>query len=396
MSSNLPPSNRPRNKPPEPWRIERMVQRVPAHLGEENSFSPWLVVGAVAVVALVAGLLLFFSGLPQNSAATSSGTLTRTRTPRAPGTLVITATPAPPTETAVPTRRPTPYMVEYIVKSGDVLIIIADKFNVTVDQIRDANNLSSDIIHVGDKLLIPQPTPTPKPGASNEPSTLAPTLTLAPTQTTTGQTFNTPTLLPFANNQTTAQATTPTPTAGVVVYYVQAGDNLGTISKAFSTTVDAIMAINKMANTTIRVGQAITIPVGAWTPTWTPTRLVERTVTPTPQYTYNAPALLSPGANAQVQGSAIFQWTAVGVLPDSSAYILSLRYSDGENEITRAFDAGRATLYRLDASPSGIPNTEYTWYIVVVRGVGCGPASPDATQPCAVSPPSETRTFVWK
>ncbi|OQY86113.1 MAG: hypothetical protein B6D41_13650 [Chloroflexi bacterium UTCFX4] len=396
MSSNLPPSNRPRNKPPEPWRIERMVQRVPAHLGEENSFSPWLVVGAVAVVALVAGLLLFFSGLPQNSAATSSGTLTRTRTPRAPGTLVITATPAPPTETAVPTRRPTPYMVEYIVKSGDVLIIIADKFNVTVDQIRDANNLSSDIIHVGDKLLIPQPTPTPKPGASNEPSTLAPTLTLAPTQTTTGQTFNTPTLLPFANNQTTAQATTPTPTAGVVVYYVQAGDNLGTISKAFSTTVDAIMAVNKMANTTIRVGQAITIPVGAWTPTWTPTRLVERTVTPTPQYTYNAPALLSPGANAKVQGSAIFQWTAVGVLPDSSAYILSLRYSDGENEITRAFDAGRATLYRLDASPSGIPNTEYTWYIVVVRGVGCGPASPDATQPCAVSPPSETRTFVWK
>lgn len=396
MSSNLPPSNRPRNKPPEPWRIERMVQRVPAHLGEENSFSPWLVVGAVAVVALVAGLLLFFSGLPQNSAATSSGTLTRTRTPRAPGTLVITATPAPPTETAVPTRRPTPYMVEYIVKSGDVLIIIADKFNVTVDQIRDANNLSSDIIHVGDKLLIPQPTPTPKPGASNEPSTLAPTLTLAPTQTTTGQTFNTPTLLPFANNQTTAQATTPTPTAGVVVYYVQAGDNLGTISKAFSTTVDAIMAVNKMSNTTIRVGQAITIPVGAWTPTWTPTRLVERTVTPTPQYTYNAPALLSPGANAKVQGSAIFQWTAVGVLPDSSAYILSLRYSDGENEITRAFDAGRATLYRLDASPSGIPNTEYTWYIVVVRGVGCGPASPDATQPCAVSPPSETRTFVWK
>ncbi len=396
MSSNQPPSNRPRNKPPEPWRIERMVQRVPAHLGEENTFSPWLVVGAVAVVVLVAGLLLFFSGIPQNFAAGATTPQTRTRTPRAPGTVVITATPAPPTETAVPTRRPTPYMVEYIVKSGDVLITIAQKFNVTVDQIRDANNLSSDIIHVGDKLLIPQPTPTPKPGANNEPPTSAPTLTLAPTNTATGQAFNTPTLLPFANNQTTAQATTPTPTAGVVVYYVQSGDTLGTISKAFSTTVDAIMAVNKMANTNIRVGQAITIPVGAWTPTFTPTRLIERTVTPTPLYAFNAPALLSPGADAQVNGGVVFQWTAVGVLPDSASYIISLRYNDGDNMITRAFDAGRATSYRLETSPSGISDTTYTWYIVVVRNIGCGPASPDATQPCAVSPPSETRTFTWK
>lgn len=394
MSSNR-PSNRPRNKPPEPWRIERMVQRVPAHLGEENSFSPWLVVGAVAVVALVAGLLLFFSGIPQNFAAGAATPLTRTRTPRVPGTVVITATPAPPTETPVPTRRPTPFMVQYTVKSGDTLIDIANRYNVTVDQIRDANNLSGDIIHVGDKLLIPQPTPTPKPGASNEPPTSAPTLTLAPTETTTGQAFNTPTLLPFANNQTTAQATTPTPTAGVVVYYVQAGDNLGTISKAFSTTVDAIMVINKMKNTNIRVGQAITIPVGAWTPTFTPTRLIERTVTPTPRYTFNPPALLSPGADARVSGGAIFQWTAVGVLPESASYVISLRYNDGDNIVTRAFDAGRATSYRLETSPSGVPNTAYTWYVVVVRDIGCGPASPDANQPCAISPPSPIRTFTW-
>ena len=78
MPSNR-PSNRPRNKPPEPWRIERMVQRVPAHLGEENNFSPWLVVGAVAVVALVAGLLLFFSGIPQSLSGSAVTTPTRTR-----------------------------------------------------------------------------------------------------------------------------------------------------------------------------------------------------------------------------------------------------------------------------------------------------------------------------
>ncbi|MBI4670641.1 MAG: LysM peptidoglycan-binding domain-containing protein [Chloroflexi bacterium] len=393
MSSNR-PTNRPRNKPPEPWRIERMVQRVPAHLGEENNFSPWLVVGAVAVVALVAGLWLFFSGLPQNLVATAPTPQTRTRTPRPPNTVVVTATPE--ANTSTPTRRPTPFMVEYIVKSGDTLIDIANKFNVTVDQIRDINNLTGDIIHVGDKLLIPQPTPTPKPGViAQNPTEALPELPSA-TPTLTGSAFNTPTLIPLAQNQTTAQATTPTPTAGVVVYYVQAGDNLGTISKAFSTTVEVIMLVNKMTSTIIHVGQAITIPVGAWTPTHTPTRNVARTITPTPQFTYNAPALLSPGANVQISGSAIFQWTAVGVLPDSASYIISLRYTDGDNVITRAFDAGRATSYRVDASPSGAPNTEYTWYVVVVRNIGCGPASPDATQPCAVSPPSATRTFMWK
>jgi LysM repeat protein len=392
MSSNRPSTNRPRNKPPEPWRIERMVQRVPAHLGEENNFSPWLVVGAVGVVALVAGLLLFFSGIPQNIVATAPTPQARTRTPRPPNTVVVTATPEANTPT--PTRRPTPFMVEYIVKSGDTLIDIANKYNVTVDQIREANNLTSDIIHVGDKLLIPQPTPTPKPGAIAEITTAPPTATA--TATATNAAFNTPTLIAFQQTETTAQATTPTPTAGVVVYYVQAGDTLGTISKAFSTTVDAIMTVNKMQNTTIRVGQAITIPVGAWTPTFTPTRIIERTVTPTPPYTYNAPALLSPGADADVSGSVIFQWAAVGVLPDSASYIISMRYSDGENVVTRAFDAGRATSYRIDTSPSGVPNTTYTWYVVVVRNIGCGPASPDANQPCAVSPPSEMRTFTWK
>lgn len=394
MASNR-PSNRPRNKPPEPWRIERMVQRVPAHLGEGNSFSPWLVVGAVAVVALVAGLWLFFSGLPQDFAAGTGPTpQTRTRTPRPTTLIVITATPE--ANTATPTRRPTPFMVQYTVKSGDTLIEIANRFNVTVDQLREANNLSSDIIRVGDKLLVPQPTPTPKPGAVAQNITAPPPVdTATATPTTGGASFTTPTLIPI-QNQTTAQATTPTPTAGVVVYYVREGDNLGAIAKSFGTTVESIMGVNKMSNTNIRAGQALTIPVGAWTPTFTPTRVTERTLTPTPQYLFSAPALLAPGVNAQLAGSVIFQWTAVGVLPDSASYIVSLRYTDGDRLVTRALDAGRDTSIRLEASPSGKPGTEYTWYVLVVRNIGCGPASPDATLPCAVSPPSETRSFMWE
>lgn len=203
MSSNRPPSNRPRNKPPEPWRIERMVQRVPAHLGEENSFSPWLVVGAVAVVAIVAGLLVFLGGFPNLgfTPAAAPTAATRTRTPRPTNVIVVTATPEP--NTVTPTARPTPFMIQYTVKSGDTLIDIANRYNVSVDQIRDANNLSNDTIFPGDKLLIPQPTPTPKPGAVAQNATAPPTSTA--TATETGSAFNTPTLIAFQQTQTTAQ-----------------------------------------------------------------------------------------------------------------------------------------------------------------------------------------------
>lgn len=385
MATNRSPERR--RKPPEPWRIERMVQRVPAHLDEDSSFSPWLVVGAVAVVALVGGLLLFFSGLPTSAVIAPTAEGGRTRTPRATTVIVVTATP--PANATTPTRRPTPYVIKYVVKSGDTLIEIAQRFNVTVDQIRDVNNLSSDLIHVGDELFIPQPTPTPRAVAGG------PSPTPSPTETATALAFNTPTLI--ALNLTPGTPTTPTPTPGVVLYYVQTGDTLGTIAKAYSTTVESLMSLNSMKNTSIRAGQPISVPVGAsWIPTLTPTVYIQPTETLTPEYAYGAPMLLAPGQDATVKGTVNFQWTAVGVLSADEYYVLSLRYPDGDDEITRSFNAGQSTVYRLDTPSADNGATEFTWYVIAVRASGCGPASPAAVQPCAVSPPSERRTFTWQ
>ncbi len=44
---------------------------------------------------------------------------------------------------------------EYQVRSGDTLSVIAQAFGVSVNSIKRANNLSSDIIRVGQKLTIP-------------------------------------------------------------------------------------------------------------------------------------------------------------------------------------------------------------------------------------------------
>lgn len=382
-----PPSEPSQGKPPDPWRIERMVQRVPAHLGEGSTFSPWLVVGAVAVLALVGGLLLWFSGLPSTSEAPLPG-VTRTRTPRPTVVIVVTATPV--ADTATPTTRPTPYMIEYIVQSGDTLSTIAREFNVSVDTLREVNDLTGDIIRAGDKLLIPQPTPTPGAQSLTSPS---------PPPTPTEAAFSTPTLIPVVNDNNKPQpATTPTPTPGVVVYYIQSGDTLSTIAKVFSTTVQAIMDLNKLTDTTIRVGQVITVPVGAWTPTRTPTIVIVPTVTETPVFVYGAPALLSPpqGASIAKESPVTFQWTGVGVLGADEYYVLALRFEEGGEERIESYNVGHATSLRLAEPPANPGTGDYTWYVVAVRGSGCGPASPAAVNPCAISPPSMSRTFSWK
>jgi LysM repeat protein len=48
---------------------------------------------------------------------------------------------------------PTPF--SYVVQSGDTLSLIADRFGTSVDAIRAANGLSSDVINVGQVLTIP-------------------------------------------------------------------------------------------------------------------------------------------------------------------------------------------------------------------------------------------------
>lgn len=46
----------------------------------------------------------------------------------------------------------------YLVQSGDSLYSIASKYNVTVDELKKENNLSSNLIHLNQKLIIPSPS----------------------------------------------------------------------------------------------------------------------------------------------------------------------------------------------------------------------------------------------
>jgi LysM repeat protein len=74
--------------------------------------------------------------------------------------------PAPITVTLTATPSPTEGPKIYVVKSGDTLFRIALNVGVTVDALERANNISDPTkLYVGQKLVIPTNTPTPRPAS---------------------------------------------------------------------------------------------------------------------------------------------------------------------------------------------------------------------------------------
>ncbi|WP_246240178.1 peptidoglycan-binding domain-containing protein [Anaerocolumna sedimenticola] len=98
--------------------------------------------------------------------------------------------------------------IEYIVRSGDTLWLLAQRFHTTVDAIKALNNLTSDVLMIGQVLLIPS-TETTTPGFS---------------------------------------------------YTVRSGDTLWLLAQRFNTTVGAIRAANNLTSDVLMIGQVLFIP----------------------------------------------------------------------------------------------------------------------------------------
>jgi hypothetical protein len=107
-------------------------------------------VGLAALALFVAALALFFVG-PMLLGIGSDDT---------GGGAVATATPiAEETPTPAPTPIPEPTPTIYVVKKGDTMSKIANKFNLTVDEVLAANPQikNPNKISIGDEVTIPVP-----------------------------------------------------------------------------------------------------------------------------------------------------------------------------------------------------------------------------------------------
>ena len=97
----------------------------------------------------------------------------------------------------------------YIVKKGDSLYSIATKYGTTVDKLKQLNNLSSNLLNIGQLLIIDEPKN-------------------------------------IINNDS--------------LYIVKKGDSLYSIATKYGTTVDKLKQLNNLNNNLLNIGQILQLP----------------------------------------------------------------------------------------------------------------------------------------
>ena len=102
---------------------------------------------------------------------------------------------------------PGDYLI-YTIKKGDNLYSIAKNYNITLDELINFNQQGSTLLHIGEQLLIP------------------------------------------INNQTNNN----------IQYVIKPGDTLYNIAKRYNTNVDEIKKINNLNSNMLKIGETILIP----------------------------------------------------------------------------------------------------------------------------------------
>ncbi|MEH7299407.1 LysM peptidoglycan-binding domain-containing protein [Neobacillus drentensis] len=189
-----------------------------------------------------------------------------------------------------------PKTTTYTVVSGDALIKIANRYNVTVGELKQWNNLDNTIIYVGQVLKVsapgtgtvstPKPAPTPAPAPSSQGSTSEYTVTSGDSLSKIGVQFNmTVTQLKSLNNlksdmiyvgqklkvsgTVSTPAKPPATTPPVVTqpsttseYIVKSGDTLGKIAIQTGMSVQDLKSLNGLTSDMIYVGQKLKVKGG--------------------------------------------------------------------------------------------------------------------------------------
>ena len=146
----------------------------------------------------------------------------------------------------------------YTVKSGDSLWSISKKFGITVTELKQANNLTSNLLSVGQNLLIP---------TKNEQNTNEYIVQKGDTLYAIANKFNTTVdNLKSLNNLTTDSLSIgevlkiPSSIPSTNTYTVKSGDTLYAIANKFNTTVDTLKSLNNLTSNTLSIGQVLKLP----------------------------------------------------------------------------------------------------------------------------------------
>ena len=155
----------------------------------------------------------------------------------------------------------------YMVQKGDSLWSIAKRFNVGVNELKIANNLTSNLISVGQRLVIPGVAPSNQTNVTYVVQKGDSLWSIANANNTTidelanlndlvGNTIYVGQILQIPN---TGDSGVNVPDIQTT-YVVQNGDTLYSIAKRYNTTPSAIMDLNGLTTAILMIGQILTIP----------------------------------------------------------------------------------------------------------------------------------------
>ncbi len=151
----------------------------------------------------------------------------------------------------------------YIVKKGDSLYSIANKYNTTVDELKRINNLTSNILSIGQVLKLPSDKVS---DVEKEENTISYTVQKGDSLYSIARKYSTTIdKIKDLNNLTTNLLSIgqvlliPTNTNLETTYTVQKGDSLYSIAKKYDTTVDRLKQLNNLKSNLLSIGQILIV-----------------------------------------------------------------------------------------------------------------------------------------
>ncbi len=146
----------------------------------------------------------------------------------------------------------------YKVKSGDSLWNIAKEYNTTVDKLKEINNLKNDKIIINQQLLIPKNT-TSGVNFNNYTVKNGDTLwDIANDYNTTVSELKS--LNNLSTNVLQIGQVLKVPSKKQSTYTVRKGDSLWKIAEKYNTSVNELMKLNNLSNSTLQIGESLLIP----------------------------------------------------------------------------------------------------------------------------------------
>lgn len=147
----------------------------------------------------------------------------------------------------------TPTNDVYIVKSGDTLYSIANKYNTTVNDLKTINNLTSNNLYIGQKLKLKSDYEKNDVYIVKKGDSL---WSIANKYNITVSELKEKNNLKNNNLSVGQQLILP---SSYVVYTVQKGDSLYSIARKFNTTVSNLESINNLKTSNLSIGQKLLI-----------------------------------------------------------------------------------------------------------------------------------------